>query len=718
MKFEGKSFQCSMLEGGVAELRFDLKGESVNKFNAPTLAELTEVVDLLEADPGVKGLILVSGKELFVVGADITEFLQLFRMPTPELIAWCMRVHKLFSKFEDLPFPTVTALNGVCVGGGMELSISSCCRVMASNCKIGFPEVGLGILPAWGGTVRFSRLVGPEHAADWIINAGMHKAAEALELGVVDAVVAPEDLREAALGLLKQCMEGRIDWKARQQEKREPIKLNATERKYAFERSKALAFKGMPNYPAAMVAMEEMEAGSTKGRDEALAIEAEAFATRLAVSATAKALVTNFLAKDAVAKAAKKIAKTAVPVKSAAVLGAGIMGGGIAHQSASTGTRIIMKDIDDKALELGLAEASKLLSKPVEKGKMTPAAMAAVLARIKPTLSYGDFRTVDLVVEAVSENEKLKKIVLAEVEGQVKDDAVLTTNTSSISITRLATALKRPENFCGMHFFNPVNRMPLVEVIRGPRTGDAAVAATVAYALAMGKAPIVVNDCPGFLVNRLLIPYLLGFCKLVNHGVDYRRIDKVMEDFGWPMGPAYLLDVVGNDTAIHAIEVLDEGFPDRMGHPQCAVETMFDLKRLGQKNGKGFYAYVPDRRGIPRKTVDPDTEGILKAALIEDISASVTDQDIIDRMMLPMITEASRCLEDKIVATPAEVDQGLLNGLGFPPFRGGALYYAGAQGLRALCQRAETFRSLGKLYEPTPQMLRLAEAGLTFYEEK
>ena len=250
MKFEGKSFQCSMLEGGIAELRFDLKGESVNKFNAPTLAELKEVVDLLSADTSVKGLLLISGKDRFVVGADITEFLQLFQMPTPELIAWCMGVHKVFCKFEDLPFPTVTALNGVCVGGGMELSISSCCRVLAANCKIGFPEVGLGILPAWGGTVRFPRLVGPEHAIEWIANAGMHNAAEALELGVVDAVVAPDKLREAALDLLEQCMDGRIDWKARQQEKREPLKLNATESKYAFEHARTfLGLKGMPQLP-------------------------------------------------------------------------------------------------------------------------------------------------------------------------------------------------------------------------------------------------------------------------------------------------------------------------------------------------------------------------------------------------------------------------------------------------------------------------------------
>jgi 3-hydroxyacyl-CoA dehydrogenase/enoyl-CoA hydratase/3-hydroxybutyryl-CoA epimerase/enoyl-CoA isomerase len=241
----------------------------------------------------------------------------------------------------------------------------------------------------------------------------------------------------------------------------------------------------------------------------------------------------------------------------------------------------------------------------------------------------------------------------------------------------------------------------------------------VGYALAMGKTPIVVNDCPGFLVNRILIPFFLGFARLVSDGVDFKRIDKVMETFGWPMGPAYLLDVVGTDTAHHAIAVMAQGFPDRMAAGEkSAIDALFEVQRFGQKNGKGFYAYVTDKKGFPKKEVDPGTAGILKPLVRRDLSATITDQDIIDRMMLPMIIECSRCLEDQIVSSAVEVDMGLLYGLGFPTFRGGALYYAGAVGLQALCQKAEKFRSLGKLYEPTAQMLSLAQAGRTFYEEK
>ncbi len=327
---------------------------------------------------------------------------------------------------------------------------------------------------------------------------------------------------------------------------------------------------------------------------------------------------------------------------------------------------------------------------------MTAAEMAEVLTAHPPDAFFGDFKGVDIVVEAVVENEKVKKSVLAEVEGQVKDDTILASNTSTISITRLAEGLKRPENFCGMHFFNPVHKMPLVEVIRGAKSGDRAVATTVGYALAMGKTPIVVNDCPGFLVNRVLFPYFAGFIGLVSEGVDFLRIDKVMEKFGWPMGPGYLLDVVGIDTGHHANAVMAQGYPDRMAAKEkTAIDAMFEVQRFGQKNGKGFYVYVPDKKGVPKKTVDPEVQQILKPLVRVDNSASISDQDIIDRMMLPLIIECSRCLEDGIVNTPVEADIALVYGLGFPPFRGGPFRYADAVGLKALCEKAAKFASLG-----------------------
>ncbi len=717
MKFDGQSFQCSMLEGGVAELRLDLQGESVNKFNAPTLAELAEVVALLQASPEVRGLLLISGKESgFVVGADVTEFPDHFRKSEAQLVDWIGSVHRLFSAVEDFDFPTVAAIHGVALGGGLELALSTSYRVMTSSAKIAFPETRLGIFPGWGGTVRMSRLAGAPKALDWMVAGDTHGAEESLQVGMADLVVAPEQLRELALDLLGQAMAGQLDWRARRQQKVDPLRLDAAECARVFEGAKAtVGAKAGPNYPAPLAAVETMHQGAALGRDAALAIEAKAFA-RIARTPTALALVTNFLGDQSVAKLAKKLAKAGTKVESAAVLGAGIMGGGIAYQSADRGTPIVMKDIDEQALVLGLAEASRLLAKRVERGQMTPAGMAKVLARIQPTLSFSEFKTIDLVVEAVTENERTKQAVLLDLESQVKDEAILASNTSTISITRLAEGLARPKNFCGMHFFNPVPRMPLVEVIRGQQSSDRTVATTVGYALALGKTPIVVNDCPGFLVNRILFPYFYGFNLLVNEGVDFQRIDQVMEAFGWPMGPAYLLDVVGIDTAHHADVVMAQGFPDRMASKaKSAIAAMFEAKRFGQKNGRGFYQYLPDPKGVPRKQADPNAAALLKPLVQHDHDGAITDQDIVDRMLLPMIIEGSRCLEDRIVASPVEVDLGLRYGLGFPPFRGGALYFADQVGLEALCRRAAAFKSLGKLYEPTAQMLRLAETGSTFY---
>jgi len=727
MRFEGMSMQCSMLEGGIAELRLDLQADSVNKFNRATLAELAEAVALLQGAPGVRGLLLSSAKDCFVVGADVTEFLDYFKYPEERLAQWLLGVDRLFNAIEDFDFPTVAALNGFAFGGGLEFALGASYRVMAADTRIGVPETRLGLFPGWGGTVRLSRLAGADNAIEWIAGGEQYGADAALRLGVVDAVVAPGQVREAALDLLRQAMAGRRDWRARRLEKVSPLKLSQAEAVLAFEGAKAfVGAKAGPNYPAPVAAIEAMQKGAGLGRDAAQAIEAAAFA-RVARTATAFNLVGIFLGDHHVARLAKKAAKAGGPVQAAAVLGAGIMGGGIAFQSAQKGIPIVMKDIQEQALALGLAEADKLLARRVEQGRLTPAGMAAVLNRIRPTLGWGDFKEVDLAVEAVVENEQVKRAVLAELEAQLKPGAILASNTSTLSITGLAGALARPENFCGMHFFNPVHKMPLVEVIRGRDTGERAVATAVGYALAMGKTPIVVNDCPGFLVNRILFPYFSGFLRLVEDGVDFRRIDQVMERFGWPMGPAWLLDVVGIDTARHAGAVMAAAYPDRMAHPgRTAIEAMFERGRFGQKNGKGFYAYVPDKKGAPKKEPDPGAAAALKELVRQDPGMSVGDQDILDRMLLPMIIEASRCLEDRIVASPVELDLALVYGLGFPPFRGGALRYADAVGLKALCQAAERLHAQAaerhqvsaRLYEPTATMRQLAQSGSTFHEEK
>jgi len=548
MIYEGKAITVKALESGIVELNFDLKGESVNKFNRLTLNELRQAVDAIKGDVSVKGVIVTSGKDVFIVGADITEFVDNFKLPDEELVAGNLEANKIFSDFEDLGVPTVVAINGIALGGGFEMCLAADYRVMSATAKVGLPEVKLGIYPGFGGTVRLPRVIGVDNAVEWIASGKENRAEDALKVHAVDAVVAPEKLQEAALDLVKRAISGELDYKAKRQPKLEKLKLNAIEQMMAFETSKGfVAGQAGPNYPAPVEAIKTIQKAANFGRDKAIEVEAAGFA-KLAKTSVAESLVGLFLSDQELKKKAKNYDKQAREVKLAAVLGAGIMGGGIAYQSAIKGTPILMKDIREEGIQMGLDEASKLLGKRVEKGRMTPAKMAEALNAIRPTTSYGDFGNVDIVVEAVVENPKIKQSVLAEVEGLVREDAIIASNTSTISISLLAQALKRPENFCGMHFFNPVHMMPLVEVIRGEKTSETAIATTVAYAKKMGKSPVVVNDCPGFLVNRVLFPYFGGFARAIAHGVDFVRADKVMEKFGWPMGPAYLMDVVGMDT--------------------------------------------------------------------------------------------------------------------------------------------------------------------------
>jgi 3-hydroxyacyl-CoA dehydrogenase/enoyl-CoA hydratase/3-hydroxybutyryl-CoA epimerase/enoyl-CoA isomerase len=716
MSDAGQPFQVLPLPNGLAELRFDLPGESVNKLNAAALASLEAAVADLRSQKGLRGVLLTSGKDVFCVGADITEFLAHFKKSEAELTSWILGTDAILSGLEDLEAPSVAVINGIAVGGGFELCLAASYRAIAQTAPVGLPESKLGLFPGWGGTVRLSRLCGADTAIEWIAGGEQWPAADALKAGAVDAVVAPADLREAALGMLHDAADGKLDWKARRAEKKAGLLLDNVEAGMVFTTSKAFVRgKAGPNYPAPLAAIEVIEKGAAKGRDEALAIEAAGFA-RIAKTSAAHALVSVFLGDQAVKRIAKKHAKAARPVTRAAVLGAGIMGGGIAYQSASRGVPVLMKDIAPSALEAGVGEATKLLEKQVERGKLSTGRMAQVLACITPTLSFGDFGVVDFVVEAVVENEAVKKKVLAEVEALLPEHAVLATNTSTISVTRLASALKRPESFCGMHFFNPVPRMPLVEVIRGERSGDAAIATTVAYAQALGKTPIVVKDCGGFLVNRVLFPYFAGFELLLRDGVDHERIDKTMETWGWPMGPALLIDVVGIDTCVHADKVLAEAYPDRMRHEgQSATEAMVAAARLGQKNGKGFYAWKPEKKGPPSKQSDPEARAIV-AALARG-KAEPKDEEIVERLMLPMLLESSRVLEEGIVATPVEVDMAMLYGLGFPPFRGGIFRWADAETPAALVAAAERHRALGPLYAPTQQLTALAASGRGFHSE-
>lgn len=711
--YSGKALSVDVLPSGVATLTFDLQDSSVNKFNRLTLKELQQALAKL-ATADVKGAVFCTAKPAFIVGADITEFTGMFAQDEEQILSWVQEANQIFNAVEDLPFPTVAAIRGFALGGGLELAVATDFRVGSASAVLGFPEVKLGIIPGFGGTVRTPRLIGADNANQWISSGAQIKADQAFKEGALDALVEEDKLLEAAEHLVLQCAEGKLDYKAVREVKNSPLKLNPIELNVAFETAKGMvAAQAGPNYPAPVTAVKVMQQAATMDRKGALEVENASFVKLAKLEVTAN-LVQMFLNDQFLGGKAKKALANAVDVNSAAVLGAGIMGGGIAYQSALKGTPILMKDVRQEGIDLGMSEARKLLDKRVARGRMTTDKMVAALSSITPTLDYSGIDNVDIVVEAVVENADIKKTVLSELEGLVTPDTIIASNTSTISIDELATALKRPDKFCGMHFFNPVPVMPLVEVIRGEHSSDETIATTVAYAKKLGKTPIVVNNCPGFLVNRILFPYFGAFAQLLRDGADFRQIDKAMEKFGWPMGPAYLLDVVGLDTAVHAQAVMASGFERMQQDFDNPIELLFNNGDLGQKSGSGFYRYEPDKKGKPKKLPNPDIDALIAPA--QQGKRDFEDQEIVDRMMVAMCLETARCLEDDIVETAIEADMGLVLGIGFPPFRGGALRYLDSIGTAKFCDLADSYSELGAMFHPTEAMRELAAKNGRYYD--
>ncbi|EOC1819542.1 fatty acid oxidation complex subunit alpha FadB [Vibrio parahaemolyticus] len=715
MIYQADTLQVKEIQDGIAELSF-CSPKSVNKLDLATLESLDKALDALTSHQGLKGLMLTSDKDAFIVGADITEFLGLFAKTDAELDQWLQFANSIFNKLEDLPVPTISVLKGHTLGGGCECVLATDMRIGDKTTSIGLPETKLGIMPGFGGCVRLPRVIGADSAMEIITQGKACRADEALKIGLLDAVVETDALYESALQTLTSAINEKIDWQARRKQKTSPLTLSKLESMMSFTMAKGLVAQvAGPHYPAPMTAVITIEEGARFARNEALDIERKYF-VKLAKSEEAKALVGLFLNDQYIKGIAKKAEKSASKdTERAAVLGAGIMGGGIAYQSALKGVPVLMKDIAQPSLDLGMTEASKLLNKRLAQGRIDGFKMAGILASITPSLHYAGIENSDVIVEAVVENPKVKAAVLSEVESHVGEDTVITSNTSTIPINLLAQSLKRPENFCGMHFFNPVHRMPLVEIIRGEKTSDETINRVVAYAAKMGKSPIVVNDCPGFFVNRVLFPYFGGFSMLLRDGADFTKVDKVMErKFGWPMGPAYLLDVVGIDTAHHAQAVMAEGFPERMGKQgRDAIDALFEANKYGQKNGNGFYSYTIDKKGKPKKTF---TEDILP--VLADVCADkqeFDEQTIIQRMMIPMINEVVLCLQEGIIATPQEADMALVYGLGFPPFRGGVFRYLDSVGIAEFVEMAKQHADLGTMYHVPQMLIDMAAKGESFY---
>ncbi|MBT00019.1 MAG: fatty acid oxidation complex subunit alpha FadB [Oceanospirillaceae bacterium] len=692
--YSGKSLSLTHIDShpGLVELVIDQVDSSVNSIGNEFLSELKQVCEVLEGDSSIQGLLITSAKSSFVVGADVFQFPPLFEGAEEDFSQWLVEAHQTFNRLESLSFPSVCAINGLALGGGLELALTADARVIAEPAKVGFPEVTLGLCPGWGGTVRAVRMSGVQPALSLMLSGKPVGAKQAVELGLADQLASSDSLTADAVDLLARLVNGELDKQTYFDHKRQTLSVDAVPERAVLEEEFGRLLN--PDYPAAQEMLALVLEHATLPFEKALECERAVF-KRLAATHSTQSLVGLFINTQQVKRVAKSQSKAAVPVSQMAVLGAGIMGGGIAYQSAVTGTPVVLKDINQDALDLGISTASGALDKLIKKGRMDEAGKNDCLGLIDPTLEFKNFDSVGLVVEAVVENEKVKHAVLGETEAHLASDAILTSNTSTISITALAQGLKRPENFCGMHFFNPVPMMPLVEVIRGEKSSDRAIATAVECAVKMGKTPVVVNDCPGFLVNRVLFPYFNAFNRLLHDGVDFQRIDRVMEGFGWPMGPAYLADVIGLDTMVHADKVLQSGYPERMGHDdQPIIELLLEQGALGQKNGWGFYDYS---EGPRNKKADSRALETIRDRV--ERQSALSDQDIVDRMMIPMCLESFLCLDEGIVASAAEVDMGLILGLGFPKFRGGALRYIDHTGADAFASRVERWQGAGPLYQ-------------------
>jgi len=716
MIYSGESLSVTKSDKGVAHLIFDRKSESVNKFDRLTVAEFTAALDKLDVTTGINGLIISSAKGVFVVGADIGEFTAVLKETDDRIAAHLLPHSDNLRRLEKLGYPVVVAINGFALGGGLEVCLACDFRVASELAVVGLPETGLGIIPGWGGTARMPRVAGVQTALEWITSGRQQKAQAALDARVVDFLVPADGLLAKTESVMADCQRGALDYKAARASKESAAAETVAEAQRIGDAwTIDVAAKFGAHFPAQGCATQSVLQGLEKSLDEALLVERQRFVDA-AKTWQAKALIGNFLSDQYLMKCARERAKTVTaPVKVAGVLGAGIMGGGIAYQSAITGTPVIMKDINQDGLDLGMGQASKLLSKRVKTGRMTEEKKAAVLALITPALDYDEgFKKIDFLVEAVVENIRVKHAVLTDVESRINPSAIICSNTSTLPITDLAEPLARSPQFCGMHFFNPVHAMPLVEIIRGARTSEQTINRAVAYALSLQKKPVIVNDCPGFLVNRLLFAYFAGFLQLVYDGGDFEVIDKVMEKWGWPMGPAYLADVVGLDTMQHCDDVLGAAYSNRLRKEfKSWYQVVIDMGGLGQKNGHGFYRYsFVD--GRPAKIVDAEVKARVTA--LAKPERSFSEDEIVERLMIPMAIEMAIALEENIVASPAEGDVALLYGVGFPPFRGGVARWMDTVGLRSFCAMADQYTGkLGLLYEVTPRQRKMAVNNETYY---
>ncbi|MCV6607269.1 MAG: 3-hydroxyacyl-CoA dehydrogenase NAD-binding domain-containing protein [Campylobacterales bacterium] len=691
-----------------AELIFDLEKEKINKLSYKVLEELDKTLDEIKDNKGIKLLTIKSAKEnIFIAGADINEIKEMKN--EKEIVDNLLRGDKIFEKLENLPFPTIAYIDGACMGGGLELTLSCTYRVSIEKdkTKLGLPEVNLGVIPGLGGTQRLPKLIGLANALPLILGGKILNSKQAYKLGILDEYF-PDGYEEFMIKDFENLVINNPKEILKRRKKFFPLELFGFTRGIIFKKAKESVIKKTKgHYPAPLVALDVIEKTYTLSLSNGLEIEAEEF-SKLATTDISKNLIDIFFTSEELKH--KDFKTKTTPIKDSAVIGGGTMGSGIIwlFSKVSLPVRVKLRDIN-KAGEI-MKKVSSIYDFYIKRRKYNRNQVEFKLNKVTFSEDYNGYKDCDLVVEAVVENIDVKKEVYKNLEEVLKDNAIIASNTSSISMENLSSEMKNPERFVGVHFFNPVERMPLVEIIPSSKTSKETIGRVYNFLLKTGKTPVVVGDCSGFLVNRILIPYINEAIYLFKEGASSTHIDKTLTDFGMPMGPLTLVDEVGIDIGYKVSKILEDSYGERMA--MCPItESIYKEKNLlGKKAGKGFYIHSSDKTPpIPNPEVSS----------LQSSNDSFTQAQIIDRTVLMLINEASRCIEEKVVEKPSYLDMAMIMGTGFPPFKGGVLKYADSIGIDTVVEKLE---DLGKNYSsrftPSNLLKSMAKENKTFYGEK
>jgi 3-hydroxyacyl-CoA dehydrogenase/enoyl-CoA hydratase/3-hydroxybutyryl-CoA epimerase len=695
----------------ICVLTFDRPDSGANIFDAATLDELDEHLDAVEKDASLLGLIVASAKKsIFVAGADLKTLLQAAK--SGEMRGFIERGQKVFNRLSGLKIPTVAAIHGASAGGGYEVALACDYRVASDDpaTRIGLPETTLGLIPAWGGCTRLPRLIGTTNAVEMILKGKLHSAQEALKLGLLDDIAPQEQLLDLAR---KKLSAGK---RPSPGASRPPLPAQGEERGVAGGEGRTTG------NAAPSRALEIINRTLSISPNESLKLELEAI-VELGKRESTQNLIRNFF----LAEKYKKGASRTPPKKivHAAVIGAGVMGSGIAQWFSSRGVTVILRDVAREQIDRGLANIEKVYSDAVKRGLMTQEKAKQGRARICGSTAPMELRDVQFVIEATSEKMEIKREVFRELAMEAGPRTIIATNTSALPVSELADVTVSPEHVIGLHFFNPVSRMKLVEVVVAKQTSEETQDRSLAFVRQIGKLPVIVRDSPGFLVNRVLFPYLLDAAKLFESGVDAKRIDRALVEWGMPMGPLRLIDEIGVDITIDIGNTLEKAYGQR-DHVPTVLLWLRDQQMLGRKTGAGFYKYegktqapndslVKWRRGLHGEpegaegpNIPPDKH--------RDPRLRFNEEKLTHRLILLTVNEAARCVEERIVDSPEDADYGMILGTGFAPFRGGPLRFAEHFGLKKIVEELERLARTETKFTPCEILKKHARDGTKFYE--